>query len=188
MYGMPPVDPYALPPAKTTGEGEDYYGFGLEQNSEIAKLQLETSDILSQLEAFLTGKIVDDKGKVISIGKPFCNKIGINRILSLVSVRFNRNTILSNLTYEDIKTVCICLRANLINELRINFKEWEVKTPTDAMTILNNVDDMVFLNLSRGLTEGGTGKSLLAFSKIIQHRDVVSNIPQKKGFLNKLGL
>ena len=184
---LPPMD-YGMAPAgsqKQEIQGAEYYGQGIDGDPEIMKLQLKTEDIMRDLHLLLKGKVVVD-GKAITEGDPLANKEGINRILSLVHARFNRNTILANVTEMDIRKICISLRANLISELVIRHDDWKVNSPSDALFIVNVVDDMVFLALTRAITEGGTGKTLGSLAKMILHKENVNTGGDKKGFWNKL--
>lgn len=178
---------YPQPLKQAEAQGQTFIGRDHEMNSEVAKVLLETQDIIDAIYTFLKGKVFVN-GELRDIGKPLCNDEGCNRIVNIVSGRFNRNTILANVTHEDIKIICITLRNNLIGDFVANHEEYGIKKVADALTILNTIDDMIYLNLTRGLTEGGTGKSLLGFSKIITHKEAVSNVPQKKGLLDKVGI
>lgn len=167
-------------PRDVSAERRTYYGSGLDNDSHMAEIQLKVDDIIGFVLSFLKGQItVGDE--TIESPNPLANDVGIYRIMSRLTSRFNRNTILSNLRYEDIKTICVTLRADLITDIAVNHDKYGVRTCTDAENIINTIDDMVFMACSRALTEGGTGKTLLAQSKIVTHTENVSSAQQGQG-------
>lgn len=116
IAGLKSASPYRSP----------MYDFG----SSIIYLT-DPSNELHELELQLRGlKKVNDK--LVTVGQPLLNELGISRILAHVDSIVNQVTIMSNLSEKKINYLMLDFADSLIKHLMENRKYWQIPPPVDS--------------------------------------------------------
>ena len=120
-----------------------------QQNPEIVKYQLETSELLENMRMLLLNEVFvqnTETGIVTrqtsKFGKRLMNEDGVQELLTIVRPHLDKNIILSNLTDDEISTTLIELRSKIALLLQRKYKDWEIdkeKLPTVMTTIINPI-------------------------------------------------
>jgi len=120
-----------------------------QQNPEIVRYQLETSELIENLRMLLLNEIfVQDKETGIisrqtsKYGTRLMNEDGVQEILTIIRPHLDKNIILSNLTDDEISSTLIELRSKIALLLQNKYKVYEIekaKLPTVMTTIINPI-------------------------------------------------
>ena len=133
-----------------------------QQQADLTRWQLTTSDIVEQIEHDLAGEVwaeVMQDGKLVKgwfkkgNAVPLMNEQGIREISSIISAHVNKVSALTNLDKHNIKTICKGLHIDL-SEL-LFFKQEDFKIETDNLNIIvTKIMNLVFMGLQKSLDEG----------------------------------
>ena len=143
--------------------------------------------IVANILLRLRGKMENPDGTQIQIGKPKLNDIGIANIWFILDSHINQNVILSHLTAREITSIMHGLQNDLVIDLALNYKEYEIVNKTDLDAINNSILTNIFFALKRaeGQNEknwlkGITGEQIGGGSRM--------QAPRKEGFWGKFRL
>lgn len=112
--------------------------------------------LTDEIEHKLKGEVYDaqhEKWIKKPYSRPFMNEEGIWRIMSIITSMINQNTILSNLTENEIRNLILQLGEEVIDLLAMKHKEFEVDKG-DLTPIVDMVTRMAYIALKRGFNEG----------------------------------
>lgn len=133
---------------------------GNEQREVSLVSQTNPKEVLDEIESTLRGRkkiINEDTGKtewILPMGcKPRANERGISSLMTDAKTIINQNTIMSNLSEEEISKIIISLSDTIINKLSMNWKEFEV-AKSDLDTVHNAIIVPAFMALKRAMREG----------------------------------
>lgn len=94
--------------------------------------QLDPETIIREMKLTLKGLRFDETtGKVGKESEPLMNNLGIGRIISSVRGIVNQNTIMSAFEEKTIMKIVEEFASDIINDLAINWKEYDIKLKTD---------------------------------------------------------
>lgn len=171
-------------------DSEQNYGF-ISPNTSGAKDTasiIEKTDptvISERLLRQLAGEIYDPRQGIfirdIRI-KPLINDEGLSRLKMSFDTLINQNTTLSNLNDKEIANIMHGFGREMINLLTINYKTYDIKSPSDATTILQAIMNNALFCLKRGYLAGE--KKFLNTS--LRTHETISHIQQPKQ--SKFGL
>lgn len=125
-----------------------------QRSSDLMKWQLSTFDLIEDLEHDLKGERFDkEKNDWISTGSKFLNDEGVKAIMSILTARINKNTILSNLNEKEISRIMIDFSRDLIDLFFTNREDYEIKKEHLDL-LVRKVVDFVYISLKRAFEEG----------------------------------
>lgn len=97
---------------------------------------------------------IDGEIKLVKYGEPLLNEQGVNNILARVRPLLTSNSVLNNLTEEQVSKLVLSLADDLIRELMINGKRYGIEKISDKDLIIGTIILPVYLTLNRSLREG----------------------------------
>lgn len=116
--------------------------------------QTNPNRILENIEMKLKGykESIDDNGKLFyeEVSEPLMNEKGIGRMLFILSGIVNQNTILSHLEAREISGMIIRVSDDIIDDLVLNWKNYDVKDKILLDYIVDVVLFPSFIALKRG--------------------------------------
>lgn len=143
---------------KMTKEQEMNAPYLLQQQRETQAAlieQLNPEKIIAEMKLTLKGKRIDEEtGNVVEEGEPLMNDLGIGRMISTVRSLVNQNTIMSALDEKMINKLMIDFSDDVIDDLTLNWKEYDIKYKTDLDRIEGICKRMGLLALMRCLSGG----------------------------------
>ena len=116
----------------------------IQQQQQIQAALVEQTNpvhVLEEVELKLGGFRQEYDGTFKKVSEPLMNKNGINRMLFLLSSIVNQNTILSHLEQEEIGRLIIQVSNDVIDDLVLNWKEYDIK---DKILLDHIVDAVLF--------------------------------------------
>ena len=153
------------------------------------QIMLDTSEILVQVENFLSGTTYEsiydpDKGVMIpkkkDYGEALANEKGIKDIMFFISSIFNRAIVQSNiLDHESHQKLVAEIYENFTDTIFLNLKTWQMEEEKADMvvyTIMHMIE--LFLTRPIGNEERGTSRQNI-------RQDTVRNLPQKRGLFRR---
>lgn len=148
--------------------------------------QTNPLSILEKMEMDLRGLRELPDGNVAKVSEPKLNDKGIGRMLVLASAIINQNTILSHLEKDEISKLIVRLDEDLVDDLVINWKEYDVKDKIMLDHIVDIIVIPAFLALKRAYKQNE--KNWLN-KIVIENLSSAGRQPQKKeGFMDKFRL
>lgn len=125
-----------------------------QRSSDLMRWQLSTSDLIEDLEHDLKGETFNRETNQWVIGKTrFVNDEGVKAIMSILTARINKNTILSNLNENEISRIMIDFSRDLIDLFFMRREEYDIsKEHLDLL--LRKIVDFVYISLKRAFEEG----------------------------------
>lgn len=151
-----------------------------QRSSDLMKWQLSTFDLIEDLEHDLKGeRFSKKKNDWIKTGTRFVNDAGVKAIMSILTARINKNTILSNLTEKEISRIMLDFSRDLIDLFFTRRVDFDIKKE-DLDILLRKIVDFVYISLKRAFEEGER-----AFLKQTERRTEVYKVgdEEKKGKL-----
>ena len=136
-----------------------YYPYGQQQpNPGDLSLVEQTNpkEVLKEIEQTLKGAVFDSTKQEWIISKfstPIVNDLGINSLMADARGVINQNTILSNLTTEEISLIIVRLGKSIKNKIKMNWKEFGIDK-SNLDTAVFAVTDPAFTALKRAMGEG----------------------------------
>jgi len=134
----------------------------IERYASVIKEMTDPSYLIPIIESSLRREKVikvGDEWKSIKGGDPLLNDLGINNILSIISIVINNNPVLNNLNIEMIQNLIRQIYHSVIKDLMVSRKRYGIQSSKDRDLIVNIVTIPVYITLLRGL-EGGERKFL----------------------------
>jgi len=180
--------------------------FGVKQDDNLVKYQLEVNDILERAEHILSGdEPAFEQGHLIWKSNPeplqnTLNKLGVREIMQRLAMYINRNTILSDFEQSEIDNKALEFGKALNNLIFMKYEEFGIDTEgkmKDYPMLVLEVTDMVHAALKRALN-GGERRSLREMIQISQNTQtqgvmgaggtVINTSPQvqSRGLLNPM--
>jgi len=180
--------------------------FGVKQDDNLVKYQLEVNDILERAEHILSGDVpAFEQGHMIWAKNPepennTLNSLGVREIMQRLAMYINRNTILSDFEQEEIDNKALEFGKALNNLIFMKYEEFGIDNEEkmkDYPMIVLEVTDMVHAALKRALN-GGERRSLREMIQISQNTQtqgvmgaggtVINTSPQaqSRGLLNPM--
>jgi len=136
-----------------------YYPYGPQQvNPQDLSLVEQTNpkDVLKEIEMTLKGAVYNslkEEWVIDENSSPIVNDLGINSLMADARGIINQNTILSNLTTEEISKMIIRLGRSIKNKIKMNWKEFDIDK-SNLDTAIFSVTDPAFTALKRAMGEG----------------------------------
>lgn len=105
-------------------------------NESALKIRIDTEPLLRQIELFLRGqreiivydqKIKNHISQLVQYGEPLANEIGIQNIMQMLFMVFNKDVVQGNLLPEEINQIVFDVKMDLARELMIHNEEWGIK-------------------------------------------------------------
>lgn len=141
--------------------------------------QLDSTDIILRIKDYLEGRIIDEKGKIVSEGRPIVGMKMKNSILSTLSSHINRNVVLSNLDKEEINRMMIDVMLEVIPEIAMIASKDIKQISMDKLgTVRVNIEHMIFTSLKRA--EGGKERSTARTQMQDVQQRVIQDVQRKK--------
>lgn len=177
--------------------------FGGADNSNLVTWQLDTKEILDQIEHNLRGDVVkvDEKGDEIWVkstkeqGLAMLNDKGVNAIMKILSMYLNRNSILSATKEEEVNEMLYTIGMEIGYNLVLNYRNYgwekaEMRRNYNLLVIM--VTDQIALTLKRSI--GGGERSSLREARSVTQSEALNNqnlispmgYGQKRGILSRL--
>ena len=149
--------------------------------------QTNPKKIIDDIMLRLQGKKRNPDGSEEEVAESKMNKKGIEKIWFILDSHVNQNVILSHLDAKEIGAIMDSLQEDLVDNLALNWKEYEIKDKTDLDDINNSVLVNIFLALKRA--EGQNEKNWLGKISI----ENISGMPRfpkvkKESFWSKFRL
>jgi len=146
-----------------------------QQQESMIMYQLETQDILQEIENYLkaveydpeTNKFIrkkDQDGKIIP---PIANDRGVNAIIDELKPRVHKGITLSNFSEEKIDVILWEVNQVVINMLEAKYKDFDID-PVFLPNIVNMIDHLLEAQFYRALNEGER-KRLYPTQQTVQH-------------------
>lgn len=158
------------------------------QDSTFIRLKLDTSELLTRIESYLSGKkrsiVQNEAGDYVEIvenkGISLANEEGVMQILHKVDIRCNNHTVQGNTDKEELCNFLADARIELTNSIILNCYNWDIKD----INIEGIIDDiMSFIHLS--LTRTVDNKERESLMQQFISKEVISQNP-KKGMVEGL--
>ena len=92
-------------------------------------------------------------GSTINRGKSWMNDKGANKMISIMSAFVNQGTILSHLDKRQINKTILKLGDNIIDDLTLNWKQYEISDKADLDHITNIIIFPCYFALNRALEQ-----------------------------------
>lgn len=141
--------------ANQTESYQDLMKMGLakEQSTEQVKYVLNTDDVLTSVEAYLSSLVYDTKRKQwvrdeIEAGKPLMNERGVNEIMRVLKIRLSRIFTLSNFNEKDINIISKQFGRNLVLLFFAKYREYEIER-VRIRFITHEIVDCVYATLMK---------------------------------------
>lgn len=116
--------------------------------------QIDPARVLREIRMILKGLVENEVGEIIKEGKPLMNEEGITNILLAIKGIVNQNTIMSSLEDIEINKLILNLANDLIDDLTLNWKKYQIKDETKRDIIINVCINMAYTALKRALHGG----------------------------------
>lgn len=136
--------------------------------------EIDNQPIVQEIIGFLSGRKKDHKGKLVPIDKldheryRLVNDKGISDIITLLRPLTDKMIILSDLTIDEIYSVCRDTRITLIRLLAENYKRYDlVPDKANLKLILTVIDNSVFVTAKRS-HRGGEKKHRETMMRMIE--------------------
>ena len=149
--------------------------------------QTNPSHILEDIELKLRGYKQNYDGTVEQITEPLMNSLGIGRMILLISSVVNQNTILSHLESVEIGKLMIRLSDDIIDDLVLNWREYEIKDKMTLDYIVNIILFPSFMALKRAYKQNEKNWLNKTVVESINTQPRL-DLKKKGGFFNRLKL
>lgn len=123
-------------------------------DAELTKWQLEDADVVADIEMFLRGRHVNEKGVWEQITEPLMNEKGIGEILMELRAFTSKGFKLSNYTRQEILKEMKILDDNLRFGIVQNWPSWGIKNETSATRVKETILRMVNSTMNRACDAG----------------------------------
>ncbi len=153
-------------------------------DSSVLIYQLQTDDVLEELENRLKGLFYDaNTGKYEKKGKQIINEEGILVLMTLVGLELNKTKILSYYEDEDVRIKSKEFEDNIIDILKSKYKEWniDINFLSAIRAMLGNAVNSAYMRALKG----GERNFLKGTEKRIE---TYAERERNKGMLGGLGL
>lgn len=118
-----------------------------QENSILEQLNLDP--LLNELYLAFLGKKFNPKTKELeNEGKPIMSEVGFQRFKAMFKTTLQRNTLLSNLSMNDINAMCIEFVDNTVWLIAEKRKEYEIEQ-ADRDIIVDVLDRIFYMTLKR---------------------------------------
>jgi hypothetical protein len=165
-------------------------------NESALNLRINTDPLLKQVELFLRGQkeiiLYDSKLKnhitqLVQYGEPLANDKGIQNIMQLLYMIFNKDVVQGNLLPEEINQIVFDLKMDLARELMIHNNEWGIRK--DMRTYINRtIEKSAKLYLSR-TKDNKERDSYIPMIRQVETNTINNNeMQQQKGAFNWFGM
>jgi len=149
-YNSPNMDDYSS--NTNTGQSNNFDSYGdNEVESDNSRWELDPDDVFNRIEHLLRSeRISRDGSKWIKVQKvpPLLNERGIFIVMRECNTVINKNSVLGNITRDDLKLLMKRKIKNLIYVLAFYHKEFAIdKYNLDS--ILNLIEEQVYMFLTR---------------------------------------
>lgn len=164
----------------------------LQQQQEIQAAliaQINPRKTVHEIRMLLEGKEFDEeKDEWTEVNEPLLNDKGVNKMMLAVKSVVNINTIMSALDEKKINALMIELMDEIIDDLTLNWKTYEIRNKADLDKVEGIVKRMAYPALMRA-REGGERRFLgrVTFENLSNPLKLPSQ-EDKGGWLSKLKL
>lgn len=176
-------------------ESKQYATNNQRYNAEsIIQMRLDTTRLLSEMEAFLRGTRVigyQEKEGIVQpvfadIGRPLMNEVGIQWMMGWLQMNFNPQTVQGNKKSEEFETFMVDLHANLACNLMDNLHEYGVKD-SDYNAIIDttmSAADMFFSRTIDNKERESYADTIRSVERVGQERGGIASLMGFKGGMN----
>jgi hypothetical protein len=140
-------------------------------------------NLLYKMELTLRSMIEDGDGNLTKVGEPLLNDLGISSVIGIVESIVNQDTVMSNLTKEDIEALRNFLADTLAKDLMINRIKYAIKTVSARDKIFFTVVSTSYICMRRAF-EGDDKKFWKGSQQEITTRH--EGLQSKGGLISKL--
>lgn len=151
----------------------------MQQNQAILVAQTDPKKIIKEIILRLEGREERSDGSIVKVGVSLLNEKGIKNIKFILDSNINDNIRLSHLEKRDITQIMDVIQNDLVDDLTLNYKDYEIKNKTDLDSINNSILVNVFCILKRAEEQGE--KNWLGRSVLESIQSATRVAPQKKG-------
>lgn len=121
----------------------------VQQTQAVLVEQTNPKKIVENIMLRLRGKRKLDNGSEEKIGEPKMNEKGIEAIWFILDSHINQNIIYSRLDIHQISQIMESISDDLVDDLALNWKRYEIKNKTDLDVINNSILVNIYLALKR---------------------------------------
>jgi len=111
-------------------------------------------NVLYKLELTYRNQIEDKDGKLITLGDPLMNELGIGSVIGQIQAIVNQVTVMSNLNKTEVPMLVDFLGDTLAKDLMMNRKRYDIKTPAARDKIYFTALAESFICMKRAYEEG----------------------------------
>lgn len=113
----------------------------VQENQAILVEQVNPKKVVKDVVLSLMNVEEDEMGKLVKMGEPLMNQLGINRMRFILRGVLNQSTTLSNLDKEDVSKLTVQLANDITDDLTLNWKQYGIN---DKIFLDEVVDIMSF--------------------------------------------
>lgn len=114
----------------------------------------DPSEEVRQIELTLRSLKEGDDGKLVSVGEPLLNTIGVSSVIGICKALVARTTVMSNLDDKDVSELMMSLVNTLTMDLMANHKVYGIKNIVTRDKIWFTVTSLTYVTLKRGYKQG----------------------------------
>jgi len=165
-------------------------GYMLQNQHEIQAAliaQINPNKVIKEIKLIFEGNEEDELGNIKHVSDPLMNQKGINNIIISIKSIVNINTIMSALDEKRINDLMIDLMDEIIDNLTLNWKDYEIQSKSDLDKIEGIVKRMAYPTLMRALRGGERG---FLGRVTVENISTAPRLPQQKkeGFWGRFKL
>jgi hypothetical protein len=158
-------------------------------DSSFMRMRIDAKPLINQIKQFLGASEIkygrDEDGNLLEyeevIGKPLANKVGINRIVNLVQMIVNEQTVQGNITDDQYYDLKADIRKDIALAVVGNRYDWEIKADK-TNDIINSIMNLISPYLTRLINN----KERDSYGNTVQAREVM--LPSQGQNQNMKGL
>ena len=162
----------------------------MKNNASIMQLRLDTTAILNEISAFLSGKRVDyfrdEKGniteKTVKMAPERANEAGRTALMSRLQLIFNPSTVQGNLDMERYQREISMIRLSLGKNMMLNLEAWGIKED-DYEEIIDSLMTPIKMFLSRAIDN----EERKSYSESLKSSEVFGDKDPKKSRIPFIG-
>ena len=158
-----------------------------QENQAVLVDQLNPERVVDSIKLILEGKQKDEYGEIKEVSDPLMNQKGINKIIVSIRSVVNLNTVMSAIKENKINEFMIDLMDEIIDDLTLNWKAYDIKEKSDLDKIEGVIKRMAYPAFMRS-KEGGERRFLRGVT--VENISSRPPLPQSKkdGFFGRFKL
>lgn len=163
----------------------------MRNNATIMELRLSTSNILTEIQMYLTGKrieyIINPKTqepmqKETTLGAPKANEEGVAAIISRLQLILNPSVVQGNLDIERYKREIVMVRLSIARNMMLNLEAWGIEED-NYEEIIDSIMTAIKLFLSRAIDN----KERESYNESMKSSETYGDINKQKSKIPFIG-